>query len=194
MDASSPLPPMAPRGIVPAVLHYAMHYTPPQAGATATRPRSASCSPPARSARSTRNARLSRVPRSAARRSRFGGVHAAAGLAETLGGTTEQVENAAEIAMEHSLGLTCDPIEGLVQIPCIERNAISAGKAINAPGWRCAATALTVSAWTRSSRRCGPPVRHAFEVQGDLDRRPCCQRAGQLRRVLNVVVASDEIR
>jgi L-serine dehydratase len=57
---------------------------------------------------------------------------AAAGLAEILGGTTAQVENAAEIAMEHSLGLTCDPIAGLVQIPCIERNAISAGKAINA--------------------------------------------------------------
>jgi L-serine dehydratase len=57
---------------------------------------------------------------------------AAAGLAEVLGGTPAQVENAAEIAMEHSLGLTCDPIGGLVQIPCIERNAISAGKAINA--------------------------------------------------------------
>lgn len=57
---------------------------------------------------------------------------AAAGLAEILGGTPEQTENAAEIAMEHSLGLTCDPIAGLVQVPCIERNAISAGKAINA--------------------------------------------------------------
>lgn len=57
---------------------------------------------------------------------------AAAGLAEILGGSSAQVENAAEIAMEHSLGLTCDPIGGLVQIPCIERNAISAGKAINA--------------------------------------------------------------
>ncbi|QJU55821.1 L-serine ammonia-lyase [Herbiconiux sp. KACC 21604] len=57
---------------------------------------------------------------------------AAAGLAEVLGGTPRQVENAAEIAMEHSLGLTCDPIGGLVQIPCIERNAISAGKAVNA--------------------------------------------------------------
>lgn len=57
---------------------------------------------------------------------------AAAGLAEILGGTPEQVENAAEIAMEHNLGLTCDPIGGLVQIPCIERNAIAANKAINA--------------------------------------------------------------
>ncbi|WP_435300607.1 L-serine ammonia-lyase [Timonella sp. A28] len=57
---------------------------------------------------------------------------AAAGLAEVLGGTPEQIENAAEIAMEHNLGLTCDPIGGLVQVPCIERNAIGAVKAINA--------------------------------------------------------------
>ena len=57
---------------------------------------------------------------------------AAAGLAEVMGGTPQQVENAAEIAMEHNLGLTCDPIGGLVQIPCIERNAIAAAKAINA--------------------------------------------------------------
>ncbi|MEH6443085.1 MAG: L-serine ammonia-lyase [Oceanospirillaceae bacterium] len=57
---------------------------------------------------------------------------AAAGLAAVTGGTPEQIENAAEIAMEHNLGLTCDPIAGLVQIPCIERNAIAAVKAINA--------------------------------------------------------------
>lgn len=57
---------------------------------------------------------------------------AAGGLAQALGGTPRQVENAAEIAMEHSLGLTCDPVGGLVQIPCIERNAIAAVKAINA--------------------------------------------------------------
>ncbi len=57
---------------------------------------------------------------------------AAAGLAEVLGGTPEQVENAAEIGMEHNLGLTCDPVDGLVQIPCIERNAMGAVKAINA--------------------------------------------------------------
>jgi L-serine dehydratase len=57
---------------------------------------------------------------------------AAAGLAEVLGGTPEQVENAAEIAMEHNLGLTCDPVGGLVQIPCIERNAVASIKAITA--------------------------------------------------------------
>ncbi|HWK55625.1 MAG TPA: L-serine ammonia-lyase [Hyphomicrobiales bacterium] len=57
---------------------------------------------------------------------------AAGALTELLGGTPEQVENAAEIAMEHNLGLTCDPIGGLVQIPCIERNAMAAIKAISA--------------------------------------------------------------
>jgi L-serine dehydratase len=57
---------------------------------------------------------------------------AAGALAEVLGGTPGQVENAAEIGMEHNLGLTCDPIGGLVQIPCIERNAMGAVKAINA--------------------------------------------------------------
>jgi len=57
---------------------------------------------------------------------------AAGALTEVLGGTPEQVENAAEIAMEHNLGLTCDPVGGLVQIPCIERNAMAAIKAINA--------------------------------------------------------------
>lgn len=57
---------------------------------------------------------------------------AAGALTEVLGGTPQQVENAAEIAMEHHLGLTCDPIAGLVQIPCIERNAMGAVKAINA--------------------------------------------------------------
>lgn len=57
---------------------------------------------------------------------------AAAGLTAAMGGTNEQIENAAEIGMEHNLGLTCDPIKGLVQIPCIERNTMGAIKAINA--------------------------------------------------------------
>jgi L-serine dehydratase len=57
---------------------------------------------------------------------------AAAGLAAVWGGTPQQVAAAAEIGMEHNLGLTCDPVGGLVQIPCIERNAIGAVKAVNA--------------------------------------------------------------
>lgn len=57
---------------------------------------------------------------------------AAGGLVAAMGGTNEQVEHAAEIGMEHSLGMTCDPIGGLVQIPCIERNAVGAVRAIQA--------------------------------------------------------------
>jgi L-serine dehydratase len=57
---------------------------------------------------------------------------AAGGLTAVMGGTVRQIENAAEIAMEHHLGLTCDPIGGLVQIPCIERNAIAASTAVTA--------------------------------------------------------------
>src|SRR5690606_22374587 len=57
---------------------------------------------------------------------------AAAGLCAVLGGTNEQIENAAEIALEHHLGMTCDPVAGLVQVPCIERNGFGAVKAITA--------------------------------------------------------------
>jgi len=57
---------------------------------------------------------------------------AAGALAEVLGGTPEQVENTAEIGIEHNLGLTCDPVGGLVQVPCIERNAVASITAINA--------------------------------------------------------------
>ncbi len=57
---------------------------------------------------------------------------ATAGLAEVLGGTPEQVENVSEIGLEHNLDLTCDPVGGLVQVPCIERNAMASIKAINA--------------------------------------------------------------
>jgi len=57
---------------------------------------------------------------------------AAAGLCAAMGGTPEQVENAAEIALEHHLGMTCDPVKGLVQVPCIERNGLGAIKAVSA--------------------------------------------------------------
>ena len=57
---------------------------------------------------------------------------AAAGLCSVLGGSPEQIENAAEIALEHHLGMTCDPVKGLVQVPCIERNGLGAIKAVSA--------------------------------------------------------------
>ena len=73
---------------------------------------------------------------------------AAAGLADVMGGSPAQVENAAEIALEHNLGLTCDPVGGYVQIPCIERNAVGAVKAITASSLALRVTAPT---WCRST-------------------------------------------
>jgi L-serine dehydratase len=119
-------------GIVPAVLHYAMHYTP--AGKRDPDDTAIRFLLAAGAIGSLYKERASISGAEVGCQGEVGSAAsmAAAGLAEILGGTPEQVENAAEIAMEHSLGLTCDPIGGLVQIPCIERNAISAGKAINA--------------------------------------------------------------
>lgn len=119
-------------GIVPAVLHYAMNYT--RAGRADRDGTTIRFLLAAGAIGSLYKERASISGAEVGCQGEVGSAAsmAAGGLAEILGGTPEQVENAAEIAMEHSLGLTCDPIEGLVQIPCIERNAISAGKAINA--------------------------------------------------------------
>ncbi len=116
-------------GILPAVMHYLLHFTPHQtpeaffrflltaAGIGTLYKENASISGAAVGCQGEVGVACSM---------------AAGALTEVLGGTPEQVENAAEIGMEHNLGLTCDPIGGLVQIPCIERNAIAANKAINA--------------------------------------------------------------
>ncbi|OZF07740.1 L-serine ammonia-lyase [Rhodococcus sp. 15-1154-1] len=119
-------------GIIPAVLHYAVHYTPfgrhdPDETAIRFLLTAAAIGSLYKERASISGAEVGCQGEVGSAASM-----AAAALAEILGGTPAQVENAAEIAMEHSLGLTCDPIGGLVQIPCIERNAISAGKAINA--------------------------------------------------------------
>ncbi|WP_163509109.1 L-serine ammonia-lyase [Fodinicola acaciae] len=119
-------------GIIPAVLHYALHYTP--AGKADPDDATVRFLLAAGAIGSLYKERASISGAEVGCQGEVGSAAsmAAAGLAEVLGGVPAQVENAAEIAMEHSLGLTCDPIGGLVQIPCIERNAISAGKAINA--------------------------------------------------------------
>ncbi len=119
-------------GIIPAVLHYAVHYT--EMGVLDPNDVAVRFLLTAGAIGSLYKERASISGAEVGCQGEVGSASsmAAAGLAEILGGTPEQVENAAEIAMEHSLGLTCDPIAGLVQIPCIERNAISAGKAINA--------------------------------------------------------------
>ena len=101
--------------------------------ARTTRASSASCSPPAAiGILYKENASISGAEVGCQGEVGVACSMAAGGLAAVLGGTTEQVENAAEIGMEHNLGLTCDPVGGLVQIPCIERNAMGSVKAINA--------------------------------------------------------------
>ena len=119
-------------GIIPAVLHYAVQYT--EAGTTDPDETTIRFLLTAGAIGSLCKERASISGAEVGCQGEVGSAAsmAAAGLAEILGGTPQQAENAAEIAMEHSLGLTCDPIGGLVQVPCIERNAISAGKAINA--------------------------------------------------------------
>ena len=123
-------------GIIPAVLFYATHYAPGAAGWSADeRARAVADFLLAAAAVGVlykEQASISGAEVGCQGEVGSASSMAAAGLAQVLGGTPAQVENAAEIAMEHNLGLTCDPIGGLVQIPCIERNAIAAAKAINA--------------------------------------------------------------
>ncbi|MFJ2503105.1 L-serine ammonia-lyase [Microbacterium sp. NPDC087592] len=123
-------------GIVPAVLYYALHYTPAAAsdgeGVREDVIERFLLTAAAVGSLYKTNASISGAEVGCQGEVGSASSMAAAGLAEILGGTPRQVENAAEIAMEHNLGLTCDPIGGLVQVPCIERNAIAASKAINA--------------------------------------------------------------
>ena len=107
---------------------------------------------------------------------------AAAGLAEVLGGHPGQVENAAEIGIEHNLGLTCDPIGGLVQIPCIERNAVGSVKAITAARMAIrgdGAHFVSLDKAIKTMRETGRG--HEGQVQGDSPWRSRCQRHRVLR-------------
>ena len=110
---------------------------------------------------------------------------AAGGLTAALGGTNGQIEHAAEIAMEHNLGMTCDPIGGLVQIPCIERNAMGAVKAVHA-----SRIAHERTGRAQSLARPGHPhhvphrPRHAIALQGNQPGRTCAQHHRVLKRVI----------
>ncbi len=116
-------------GIVPAVLHYYVHFVPTATDAGVVRFLLAAA---AIGVLFKENASISGAEVGCQGEVGSACSMAAAGLVEALGGTPAQVENAAEIAMEHNLGLTCDPVGGLVQIPCIERNAVASVKAITA--------------------------------------------------------------
>ena len=116
-------------GIIPAVLHYYMHFMP---GSSETDVENFLLAAAAVGVLCKKNASISGAEVGCQGEVGSACAMAAAGLAEVLGGTPEQVENAAEIGLEHNLGLTCDPVGGLVQVPCIERNAMASIKAINA--------------------------------------------------------------
>ncbi len=116
-------------GIIPAVLHYYMRF---QSGASQADVVDFLLAAAAVGTLFKKNASISGAEVGCQGEVGSACAMAAAGLTEVLGGTPEQVENAAEIGLEHNLGLTCDPVGGLVQVPCIERNAMAAIKAINA--------------------------------------------------------------
>ena len=116
-------------GIIPAVLHYYTRFVP---GTAEDGVETFLLAAAAVGSLIKRNASLSGAEVGCQGEVGSASAMAAAGLAAAMGGSNAQVENAAEIALEHNLGLTCDPIGGLVQIPCIERNALASVKAINA--------------------------------------------------------------
>ncbi|HJV38018.1 MAG TPA: L-serine ammonia-lyase [Geothrix sp.] len=116
-------------GIIPAVLHYYRRFVP---GATDEGVARFLLTAGAIGALYKENASISGAEVGCQGEVGVACSMAAGALAEVMGGTPDQVENAAEIGMEHNLGLTCDPIGGLVQVPCIERNAMASVKAINA--------------------------------------------------------------
>ncbi|GAB2800418.1 L-serine ammonia-lyase [Streptomyces daliensis] len=116
-------------GIIPAVLHYAMNFVPGTDEDTVVR---FLLTAGAIGMLFKENASISGAEVGCQGEVGSACSMAAAGLAEILGGSPEQVENAAEIGIEHNLGLTCDPVGGLVQIPCIERNGMAAVKAVTA--------------------------------------------------------------
>ncbi|WP_417852282.1 L-serine ammonia-lyase [Bifidobacterium oedipodis] len=116
-------------GIIPAVLHYYWHFV---ANANMQGVREFLLTAGAIGYLFKRNASISGAEVGCQGEVGSACSMAAAGLCAVMGGTPSQVENAAEIGIEHNLGLTCDPVGGLVQIPCIERNAMAANTAINA--------------------------------------------------------------
>ena len=116
-------------GVVPAVIRYWLDHVP---GATATKVDDFLLTAAAIGGLVKYNASISGAEAGCQAEVGSAAAMAAAGLCAVMGGTPEQVENAAEIALEHHLGMTCDPVKGLVQVPCIERNGLGAIKAVSA--------------------------------------------------------------
>lgn len=116
-------------GVVPAVIYYWLHHVP---GASEAKVADFLLTAAAIGGLCKHNASISGAECGCQAEVGSASAMAAAGLCAVMGGTPEQVENAAEIALEHHLGMTCDPVKGLVQVPCIERNGLGAIKAVSA--------------------------------------------------------------
>ncbi|WP_050528535.1 L-serine ammonia-lyase [Pseudorhodobacter aquimaris] len=116
-------------GVVPAVIRYYLDHVP---GASASRVPDFLLTAAAIGGLCKHNASISGAESGCQAEVGSAAAMAAAGLCAVLGGSPEQIENAAEIALEHHLGMTCDPVKGLVQVPCIERNGLGAIKAVSA--------------------------------------------------------------
>jgi L-serine dehydratase len=116
-------------GVLPAVLRYYLDHVP---GATTSKIPDFLLTASAIGGLCKHNASISGAECGCQAEVGSAAAMAAAGLCAVMGGTPEQVENAAEIALEHHLGMTCDPVKGLVQVPCIERNGLGAIKAVSA--------------------------------------------------------------
>jgi L-serine dehydratase len=116
-------------GVVPAVIRYYLDHVP---GASVSRVPDFLLTAAAIGGLCKHNASISGAECGCQAEVGSAAAMAAAGLAAVLGGSAEQIENAAEIALEHHLGMTCDPVKGLVQVPCIERNGLGAIKAVSA--------------------------------------------------------------
>jgi L-serine dehydratase len=116
-------------GVLPAVLRYYLDHVP---GATSQRIEDFLLTAAAIGGLVKSNASISGAEAGCQAEVGSASAMAAAGLCAALGGSAAQIENAAEIALEHHLGMTCDPVKGLVQVPCIERNGLGAVKAVSA--------------------------------------------------------------
>ncbi|MEI9850773.1 MAG: L-serine ammonia-lyase, iron-sulfur-dependent, subunit alpha [Sphingomonas sp.] len=174
--AWSPSPTNGAAGILPAVLRYYQRLRHGRTGGRATFLLTAA----AIGALYKRNASISAAEVGCQGEVGVACSMAAAGLAAALGGSNAQIENAAEIGMEHNLGLTCDPIAGLVQIPCIERNAMGAVKAIDAARLALSGDGLHHVSLDRvidAMRRTGADMREAYKKRRWADWLSPCRRA-----------------
>ncbi len=149
-------------GVIPSVLRY---YRTQCIGATATGARDFLLTAAALGGVIKHNASISGAEVGCQGEVGSAAAMAAGGLCAALGGSNEQIENAAEIALEHHLGMTCDPAAGLVQVPCIERNGLGAIKAVSAASLALRGNGQHFMPLDNCSRRCADPGRYSANIK-----------------------------